>query len=277
MKIATFRTMILLAAIGPVKTTGQEPGGGAPSIVFSSDSMPQYKTIINSRDDEIAYRRDSLGNRIPDFSYCGYMASETPIPYVPVKVVVAAEEGDATRRIQAAIDHVSSLPLDEKGFRGAVLLEKGEFEIAGSLFIRSSGVVLRGSGSGIDGTVLTGTGVGRGTLIQVAGMEDRETGKPAELAERYFPVNATELIFKKDHPFRVGDRVIVNRPSMKEWLESIGTDRLGVDDFRTRWDPGDFDLNWDRTVVAAGPRSITLDAPITSALDPAFGGGNVSR
>ncbi len=74
---------------------------------------------INKR--QLVYLPDTLGNRIPDFSYCGYMASEKPIPTISVKVIVPVTKGDATLRIQSALDHVASLPLDANGFRGAVL------------------------------------------------------------------------------------------------------------------------------------------------------------
>ena len=47
------------------------------------------------------------GDRIPDFSFCGYKRSESPIPYVPAKVYVRPTEGDATSLIQRAIDYVS--------------------------------------------------------------------------------------------------------------------------------------------------------------------------
>jgi hypothetical protein len=60
--------------------------------------------------------------------------------------------------VQAAIDYVSSLPVDEKGMRGAVLLEKGAFRIEGALKIAASGVVLRGQGAGEEGTVLVAAG-----------------------------------------------------------------------------------------------------------------------
>ena len=61
---------------------------------------------------KLDYTADSLGNRIPDFSYCGYKASEQPIPTIPVRVVVPVAKGDATLRIQSALDHVASLPMD---------------------------------------------------------------------------------------------------------------------------------------------------------------------
>ena len=63
---------------------------------------------------QLVYTSDQLGNRIPDFSYCGYMASEKPIPTVAVKVIVPVVKGDATLRIQAALDYVASLPVDAR-------------------------------------------------------------------------------------------------------------------------------------------------------------------
>src|ERR1700755_1408502 len=73
---------------------------------------------------KLLYNNDSLGNRIPDFSYCGYKASEEAIPNVPVKIVVQVRE-NAGYHIQAAIDYVSKLPLDAHGFRGTILLMPG--------------------------------------------------------------------------------------------------------------------------------------------------------
>lgn len=232
-----------------------------------------------SANGKLTYNADANGDRVPDYSYCGYMLSESPIPDVPVKVIVPAIKEDATTLIQAAIDYVSSLPLDVNGFRGTILLEKGNFEIAGALAIRSSGVVLRGSGSGSGETILTGTGGDRQTLIRIAGVDNQKVEKPVPLADVYFPVNTTTFHFKKQHPFKVGDEIIVSRPSTKEWLEKIGADKIGiyVDYTLTKWDPGDFDQKWYRKVIEVSPESITIDVPITNSLDPLYGGGNVAK
>lgn len=88
---------------------------------------------------------DERGNRILDYSSCGYRNSEYPIPDVANAVFVSWKPGDNSSRIQRAIDYVSSLALDKNGFRGAVLLDKGTFELNESLRISVSGVVLRGS------------------------------------------------------------------------------------------------------------------------------------
>src|SRR5688572_2340545 len=58
---------------------------------------------------KLSYVADSLGNRIPDFSFCGYKAGEKAIPDAPVRVLVPVKQGDATRRIQAALDYVAAL------------------------------------------------------------------------------------------------------------------------------------------------------------------------
>ncbi len=253
-------------------------------LLFKLSAIAHFKTTPNSpihitEDGKLIFKTEANGDRIPDFSFCGYMASDTSIPDVAVKVIVSATSGDATERIQNAIDYVSSLPLDKNGFRGAVLLGKGTFKIAGGLTIRNSGVVLRGSGCQNEGTVLIGTGTDRETLIRITGINNCKFEAPNQLSDSYFPLNTTKLTFKNGHSFKVGDLVRVNRPSTKEWLEKIGTDKIGlyVDYTLTNWTPGDFDLNWNRKVIAVTPESITIDVPLTNVLDPQYGGGNVSK
>ena len=230
-------------------------------------------------DEKITYHSLDNGDRVPDFSYCGYMLSETPIPDVPVKAIVSKMKGDATATIQKAIDYVSSIPPNKQGFRGAVLLQPGTYEVSGTLSITTSGVVLRGSGSGVVGTTIIGTGFGRETLIKIAGKNDRQVDKFTSLADAYYPVNTTRLSLKGDHSFKVGDRIIINRPSTKDWIETIGTDKIGlhVDYQLTHWEPGDFDQNWYRTITAVHPQSITIDVPLSNSLDPKYGGGKVAK
>src|SRR5690349_25137634 len=95
-------------------------------FMAGAQQRPAYDTSVKiTPEGKLTYLPDANGDRVPDFSYCGYMLSETPIPDVPVKVIVPAMNTDATKKIQSAIDYVSSLPLDAAGFRGTVLLEKG--------------------------------------------------------------------------------------------------------------------------------------------------------
>ena len=228
---------------------------------------------------QLIYKISENGDRVPDYSYCGYKASEEAIPNIPVLVIVSPIQGDATEHIQNAIDYVSSLPIQDNGFRGTVLLEKGTYEVQGGLHIKTSGVVLRGEGCYENGTILIGAGTDRQTLIRIEGVGTQQLGSFLELEDAYFPVNSIVLKTKEGHSFKTGDHIIVKRPSTEEWLHYIGADNIGkyVDYPLTHWEPGDFDINWERTILDVSPKSITLDAPITNSLDPEFGGGMVAK
>lgn len=65
---------------------------------------------LQVKNEGITYLNDERGNRILDFSYCGYHASGQDIPSVGNAVFVPWKAGDNTARIQRAIDYVASLP-----------------------------------------------------------------------------------------------------------------------------------------------------------------------
>jgi hypothetical protein len=226
---------------------------------------------------KITYTPDSLGNRIVDFSFCGYKASEAPIPAVPVKVIVPVAKGDATQRIQAALDYVGSLPIDADGFRGAVLLQKGTYPVSGQLKINASGVVLRGSGTAKSGTVLLGTGNDRETLIRISGKNDRLVGTGSKVVNAYVPVNSTIISVADASGFKAGDQLIVHRPATLSWIKALGTDHFGGGITALGWKPGDRDLFFERTVVGVRDNTITFDVPLTTALDTTYGGGTVAK
>ena len=176
---------------------------------------------------------------LPDYSYCGYQASELAIPMLPIKAVVPATDEDATASIQAALDYVASLPVDEQGFRGAVLLEKGTYRISQTLWIKASGVVLRGSGISSEGTELLSTSRDRLTMIRVKGQDDRtfDKDKSAQVVATA-PVGAMSLSLS-EQVFRQGDRVIIQQfPN----------------------------VSWERKVTDVKGKTIHLDAPITYEL-----------
>ncbi len=235
------------------------------------------RPVAQGPDRRLVYSTDERGNRIPDFSYCGYMAAARPIPDVPIRVLVPVAPGDATERIQRALDYVATLPVDSNGIRGTVLLQKGVYSVSGSLRMDASGVVLRGSGMDRQGTVLLGAGQSRDTLICIRGKNDRTIGPPVEVREAFVPVNATTVRVDASHSFRPADQVLVHRPSTREWIQALGTDHFGGGITYLGWKPGSRDLDWDRTILSVDGDRVTLDAPLTTALDQTYGGGSISR
>jgi len=222
---------------------------------------------------KLIYTPDSLGNRIPDFSYCGYKASEQPIPTIPIKVIVPVSKGDATLRIQSALDYVASLPPDANGFRGAVLLQKGTYEVFGQLRITASGIVLRGSG--VNETNIVGAGTGRLALIKIIGEKPASTDSSAFIiTDPFVPVNATSFHVDKNIMFnKIGSyHVIIRRPSTARWIKDLGTGEFGGGISALGWKPGDRDIYFDRNIISMKGDLITIDAPLTTALDSVYGG-----
>src|SRR4051812_922562 len=100
-------------------------------------------------DGKLQYKTTPAGDRIMDFSFAGYMGGGVALPDVPVKKTIKPSGGeDDTANIQAAINEVAAMPI-KNGFRGAVLLDSGTFSCAGTISISTSGIVLRGAGSGL--------------------------------------------------------------------------------------------------------------------------------
>ena len=234
------------------------------------------KPIFKGKDGKLQYTPDALGNSIPDFSYSGYMAGEQPIPMAGIKVVVPVKDGDATLRIQSALNYVSKLPVGKDGLRGAVLLEKGIYQVAGTLKINASGVILRGSGVGTGGTLIQASGLDRIGVIRILGKNDREIEAETQITDVYVPVNAKQITIANAAGFKVGDQILIHRPSTKEWISTIGTEHFGGGITSLGWKAGQRDLYWDRKITAINGNTLVFDAPITTALDQKYGGGLVA-
>lgn len=200
---------------------------------------------------KLVYATDKAGNRLPDFSCVGYHSGEKPLPDVPVRIVLRPQEGDRTEDIQRALDTVGLGEPDEEGRRGAVLLKRGEYHVAGTLTIRHSGVVLRGEGGGAAGTVLVATGHGerkhKRTLIAVGNGHPRKLLEETRRAitDDLVPVGAHTFAIESTAGYRAGDPIVVFRPSTAEWIHAIGCDRL-----RAKW-TAIHDTEW----VKEGPRA----------------------
>lgn len=246
------------------------------TVMGQQAKAPKPMPPLSYEGGRLRYVADEQGNKVPDFSYCGYRAGAQPIPDAPVRVLVPLAKGDATLRIQSAIDYLASLPTDANGLRGAVLLEKGRYELGGRLTINASGIVLRGSGAGEGGTVLVAAGHERQALLRIAGAGDQKTGKEITITDSYAPVGATQLHLASAEGLKTGDAIRVRRPSTAGWIKELGADHFGGGITALGWKPGQRDIAWERKITAISANTITIDAPLTTALDTVYGGGTLA-
>lgn len=253
--------------------------GEIGSAVFAAEKPLVYA----GPDGKLNYTADNRGNRIPDFSRCGYMGGGISIPTLSVRETLkpGQTDSDDTARIQAAIDRVSARKPDASGFRGAVLLKHGLYRVSGTLHIKTSGVVLRGEGQKANGTILLATGKEKRTVIRVRGKTSIEEveGSRRRIADDYVPWGVKSFSPESTDGLGVGDKVIVYRPSTQNWISDIKMDQIADrSDRKTKqWNAGAYDLRFERTVTAIEGDEITLDAPVVNAMEDKYGGGFVYR
>jgi hypothetical protein len=218
---------------------------------------------------KLAYRTLSKGDRILDFSYAGYMAGGVVIPTVPVKTTVAASGEDDTAFIQSAIDQVSQLPA-KNGLRGAVLLRPGRFHCKDTLYIRTSGVLLLGSGS--DRTILEMTGEPH-LAIALAGQKQIESLAPATtVADAYVPAGSMSLNVRDVSALKPGDTVEIVKPATPEWVHFMGMDTLVRNGKKETW--VGTDLKTERKIVAVEGARLLFDVPLADSYDAQYLGPN---
>ena len=270
---------------------------GSPQFIKNDfpvqDLPPTTSLVYPGTDGNLVYVADSLENIIPDFSYAGYKGGGVPIPYVATKEIVWPVRGGNSKNIQAAIDKVSSLLADASGFRGAVLLKMGTYELEEPIYIRTSGVVLRGEGMGEIGTILIGKleympeeNIGlamenqtnsfrRAALINIngTGITLQEDTKQL-ITDNYVPVGAFSFNVASARGFSPGDKILIRRIGNEDFIKELyppTNDNAG----RSSWRP--FNTDYDRIITSINGNTITVDAPIFCAIETRWGGGEVYK
>jgi hypothetical protein len=260
-----------------------------PALLYRGqveDLAPTTSRVYPGADGRLFYVPDEQGNTILDTSHAGYGGGGSAIPSVPVRETIWPVAGDNTQNIQDAIDKVSSRTPDANGFRGAILFRSGYYKMATPVRVQASGVVLRGEGMSDTGTILVGTGTGRpagggtgggaaqGTLIVIGGASAPTTRDDTRQAvsDDYVPVGARSFKVASAQGFRPGDTVIVRRIGNQDWIDAVG---MNGPDQASRWRP--FNIDWDRVITEVQGNTITVDAPITCAIEKRWGGGEMLK
>lgn len=263
-----------------------------PGPLQSPDARTtQSAWVYPGTDGRLVYRTTPRGDRIIDFSHAGYMGGGVALPSLSVAKTVSPAGGrkDDTRQIQNAIDEVSALPL-RNGFRGAVLLAPGEFVCSRTLYIRASGVVLRGSGSGPGGTTIRMVGEKHCAIIIGEGKGNQEPQRagpgPAvrpgggatveresvqtTIADPYVPSGSLAFVVADSRGFAVGDAVIIKRPTTATWLHAMRMDNLKRDGHSQTFIRVGRTGDTQRRITAIDGKRVTVDVPLSDSYDARY-------
>lgn len=270
------------------------------AILFPGVCLPKPKhssLVYPGTDGKLVYEPyTKQGDRIIDFSYCGYKGSEEPIPDVPAVVRVSPLAGeaeahgsmaypegpDSLSQIQKALDEVAAREPDATGFRGAVLLTKGTYYLNGGLIV-SSGVVLRGEGDGADGTVLIfknpkGAGITLGGTVTNTTLEAR-----SRITDAYVPAGSMHVTVEDAGLFKVDDYIKVKKTVNEDWVLALGMDdpRNAAQKGRSKkgkpWLPEAYQVEHVRRVTRIEGNQIWIEAPLPQSIAAEHGGGEVIR
>jgi len=223
---------------------------------------------------KLIYSSDEEGNRIPDFSYAGYRNSEVDLPGIEIVNTISAVAGDNTAHIQEAIDALGSREPDVNGFRGALLLEAGVYEIAGTLYLNYDGVVLRGAGDGEDSSTSTilkavgNTPDKRTVLVAGGGTEtrwaDAVENTKTNIISGLVSVGSRSFEVEDAATFKIGDNIIIYHPCTEAWLQAV---EFGGTHGDPPWTVDEIPIVFNRYIKDIQGNEITIDAPVFNHLD----------
>jgi hypothetical protein len=262
---------------GPHDGAAPADAGAASCPMLAPGAGPTSKWVYVDAPGHLAYGALPKGERILDFSSAGYMGGGVAIPAAPVQQTVKPSGGsDDTAAIQAAIDAVSKLPATS-GLRGAVLLAPGTFNVAGTITLGTSGVVLRGSGSGTGGTVLNVTGSPR-MVITVGGTGKwQESSTSTDITDDYVPSGATSFHVTSSAGLSPGTPVLVDRTVTAAWIHFMGMDTMVRNGNPETWVAAGTVIHADRTIASVQGTTVTLDAPLSDSFDVSTWGSGAAR
>jgi hypothetical protein len=269
-----FHALVAVSLLNPSLAASATSGW-----VHLDDSMGDHGKLV--------YQTTPAGDRIMDFSSAGYGGGGVPLPEPEVKETVKPSgSGDDSATIQAAIDRVAALPL-KNGFRGTVLLARGTFTCAKTLSLSTSGIVLRGSGSGIEGTTIKMVGakhvafaLGRASRRDSASKDDDENSRDSsgsaprdlgpvlsEITDAYWPAGTTNITASDTSHLAVGDLLSIRRPTTVAWVKRMEMDTLKRDGRAQTWIGENRSEIVERTITAISENRITLDLPLPDSYD----------
>jgi Leucine-rich repeat (LRR) protein len=250
---------------------------GVLITISAASGIAQFSSdIIYKENGRLTYVSDYEGNRIPDFSHAGYRGGGVALPEIPVVITLEPQDGDDSNRIQAALDEVGSMEKNEYGIRGAVKLKPGRYSISSNIYVRHSGVVLRGSGDNDNpetATIIKAAKSIQGAVLQLNGGTVEEWNRPSvstlqsetNITTDFVPVGSRTFEVEDASGFKVGDNIIVLHRATEEWLQAVD---YGATHTAPPWTVDRrLNITYNRYITGISGNLVSIDAPVYNHLD----------
>ncbi|KAI1382430.1 hypothetical protein F4677DRAFT_458543 [Hypoxylon crocopeplum] len=214
-----------------------------------------WTTITNKR-----------GDHLPDFSFCGYHASDKELPSIsrPTSATLKASSKDQTSQIQTALDKVAA------SGGGVVELGPGTFRISPGLTI-PNGTTLRGSG--IESTHLSVSKLKESIPLIAFGKDPAHRVQPSStksITDSYVGVGASTVTVQDTKGLQAGQAVFISRTVTAKWIRYNGMADLTRDKKLQTWIQEGSLVQQPRIIKGIEGKKVTLTVPLTDALDEKY-------
>lgn len=194
------------------------------SVASKQDHTVDWTSIISSN-----------GDRLPDFSYCGYHGSDISLPAIDSQKVTVLPASNASEDMAPAIQEaIETIAL---GGGGVLELPPGRLYVSAGMQLRSN-VVITGSQGSETTLVLIGQ---PSEPVFILGHRGNATkakyGVRSAIVDQYVPIGSSEITILNSTGFTVNQSVYISRAATTLWLRDNGMLDLERDGVAQTWIP----------------------------------------
>jgi hypothetical protein len=207
-------------------------------VVNRSTPQEQELAVTHTNTVNWASIASSNGDRLPDFSYCGYHGSENSLPYIGSPNITVPLPSKATQDMRPAIQQaIDTLALSGGG---VVMLPSGTLSITAGIQLRSN-IVVTGSENG--GTVLSlklrpsQPVFTLGSVFSPDNITEATLGASSNITNGYVPIGSSNLNVLNSTGFSVNQSVYIARATTRSWVRYNGMANLMRDGAKQTWIP----------------------------------------
>lgn len=252
-----------------------------PSILNAQQAVSTNLVSLQS-DGSLTYTADAKGNTIIDHGMVGYHQTLKPIPNVSVMMTLQPSGGDRTADIQSAIHNIEAMPLNQNKHRGTLLLKQGTYLVNDTIFIRKSGVVIRGEGNEVNsGTLIKHTSSNQDVVFFIDGSSSISPieNTLSNIIDAYLPYGAKEITVETGHSFLPGDQIVLTRQPNDQWIFDLKMHNIEAvcGDGHSNWTPDSYTISTKHNIRSISGNRLILDTPIVDPIGAPYSTGYVQK